>query len=103
MITFRAMSRCLLQCLSPRFERLCHKLPKILPSNLFRCKQCTGSAVRIHHHHVDCNEAKGTASTKMGETAGGYGTESEGHVRGKDDGSESRSVVKTRCLFSRRS
>jgi len=30
---------------SPRFERLCHKLPKILPSSLFWCKQCTGSAV----------------------------------------------------------
>jgi len=24
----------------------------------------------IHQHHVDCNEAKGTASTKMGETVG---------------------------------
>ena len=45
MVTFPAMSRCLLQYLSPKFERLCHKLPKILPSNLFWCKHCTGSAV----------------------------------------------------------
>jgi len=45
MVTFHAMSRCLLQYLSPRFERLGHKLPKILPSNLFWCKQCTGPAV----------------------------------------------------------
>ena len=45
MVAFGAMSRCLLQYLSPRFERLCHKLPKMLPSNLFQCKQGTGSAV----------------------------------------------------------
>lgn len=45
MVIFCAMKRCLLQYLTPGFERFCHKLPKILPSNLFWCKKCTGCAV----------------------------------------------------------
>ena len=42
---FGGMTRCPVKYLSRRFKRLCHELPKILPSNLFWCEQCTGSAV----------------------------------------------------------
>jgi len=68
MVTFCAMSRCLLQYLSPRFERLSQTAQDLAPQPV--SVQTMHKLSSIYYHHVVCNEAEGTASTKMGETVG---------------------------------
>ena len=45
MVILHSMSGRLLMNFSPGFKWLCHKLPKILTTYLFRCIKCTGSTV----------------------------------------------------------
>ena len=67
MVILFGTSGCLLRHLNPSCKWR-HKLTKVLPSCLIRCKKYAGTAVCTIY--VDCSEAKGAVLTKKVETGG---------------------------------